>query len=288
MAMPGESQPSKKMLMVAISGVGSFAVMILILFILFYLDDSIQFTEELANKTNFAVLGFLPLIHNSSLLNLNQLWEYDNGEPENKFFKNQLRSVRFETDEVLGNCQMLTVTSLGHGEGKTFLSMSLASAYIMVNKKVLLIDGNFGDPAITRLTKTNDYIEDYLTDKSSMPRPSYDNDVTILGNKGMDTSLFEISNEKDIRQKIENLKYNFDIIIIEASPLNSLNLAKEWVSVSEKVVAVFEANKTITKLEQQFLAYLKSQNDKFLGWVFNKARNMDTAAKKGKGLFRKN
>ena len=288
MAMPGEAQPSKKMLVVGLSGVGSFAVMVLILFVLFYLDDSIQFAEELANKTNFAVLGLLPLINNSSLLNLNQLWEYDNGDPENKFFKNQLRSVRFETDDVLKGSQMLTVTSLSQEEGKTFLSMSLASAYIMVNKKVLLIDGNFNDPAITRLTKTNDYIEDYLTDKASTPRPSYDNDITVLGNKGMDTSLFEISNEKNVREKMENLKYNFDIIIIEASSLNTLNQAKEWINVSEKVIAVFESNKSLAKSDQQFLAYLKSQNDKFIGWIFNKVRNMENNPAGKKRWFRKN
>ncbi len=287
-ALPGEAQPSKKMVMVALSGIGSFALCILILFILFYLDDSIQFVEELANKTNMPVLGFLPFMNNSSIVNLNQLWAYDNGEPENKFFKNHLRSIRFETDDVLEGGKMLTVTSLSQDEGKTFLSMSLASAYIMVNKKVLLIDGNFNDPSITRLSGTNDYIEDYLTDKAYIPRPSYENDITVLGNKGMDTSLFEISNEQNIRQKIEDLKYNFDIIIIEASSLNSLNQAKEWVSVSEKVIAVFEANKTISKSEKQFLAYLKSHNNKFIGWIFNKTAMPGSLPRKKKGWFRKN
>ena len=288
MAMPGSPQPSKKMLLVAVSGVGSFVLCLLVLFILFYLDNSIQIAEELANKTNIPVLGFLPIINDAPLLSLNQLWELGNLDPRTKEFKNQLRSVRFEIEQEMAGAKLLVVTSLNSLEGKTFLAMSLASAYIMVNKKVLLIDGNFNDSAITQLAKPASYIEDVFNNRAYVPRPGYSNDVTILGNRGMDISLFEISTEESVKQKLEEIKEIFDVIIVESSSLNTLNQSKEWISVADKVISVFEANKTITPEEKLFIAYLKSLNQKFLGWVLNKSTNEFGGTRNNKRFFRKN
>ncbi len=285
MAMPGNAQPSKKMLLVAISGVGSFVFYLLMLFILFYLDNSIQVVEELANKTNFPVLGFLPVVYNTSLLSLNRLWEAGK-DGDHSDFKNQLRSARFEIDEVMDDGHVLVVSSLVKEEGKSFTAMSLASAYIMVNKTVLLIDGNFNNPGITELTKPTDFIEDYLTGRSYLPRPAYNNDITILGNRGMDTSPFEISNEINVRSKIRDLRESFDIIIIEAPALQTLNQAKEWISVSDKVITVFESGRSLSLADQQQLIYLRTIPEKFLGWILNRSSNEFSSKKKKKNKSR--
>jgi uncharacterized protein involved in exopolysaccharide biosynthesis/Mrp family chromosome partitioning ATPase len=287
MAMPNPPQPSKKMLLVAISGIGSLFITILVLFVLFYLDSSIQFAQELANKTNFAVLGVLPLISNTDLLDLNKLWEYDALDTENRDFKNQLRSIRFETDELMHGSHTVTITSLCDNSGKSFLAMSLANAFVMVNKHVLLIDGNFINPSVTRLSKTTKFIEDYLTDKSYAPHPDYENEVTVLGNRGMDISLLEIGNEIVIRKKIEELKELYDIIIIESGGLNTLNQAKEWIALSDKVICVYESGKSIRTSEKPYLEYLRSLNEKYLGWVLNKVRYQPEDVARKSGLFRK-
>ena len=47
MAMPGPAQPSKKLLLVALAGIISFVFCLAALFVIFYLDDSIQNATEL-------------------------------------------------------------------------------------------------------------------------------------------------------------------------------------------------------------------------------------------------
>lgn len=288
-AMPGTKQPSKKMLLVAVAGIGSFVICLLVLFVLFYLDNSIQYVTELANKTNLRVLGTLPFIQHSSLLNLNQLWSPDNNSLTDKIFRDQLRSVRYETELCMEGNHLLTVTSLSDAEGKTFLAMCLASAYTMVNKKVLLIDGNFTDNRITQLTKPKYYIEDFLNNKTNIPYPTEYSDITIIGNKGLDISLFEINTEQVIIQKLQQLKDAFDVIIVEASSLNTMNKAKEWITVSDKVTAPFEANKTIKGSEKPLVTYLQKLNGKFIGWVMNKQSDKSQAETTKKSfLSRKN
>ncbi len=272
-AQPGLPLPSKKLLLMALSGIVSFILCIITLFVIFYFDESIQVAFELANKTQLPVLGYIPVLPNAPLLHLNQFWENGNLNDERKEFKNLLRSVRFETEMQMEGFKTLAVTSLRDGEGKSFLAMALATAYVMVNKRVLLIDGNFNKPTITKMAHPNLYLEDVLTARSLMPRPGYSNDVTILGNHGADTSLFEVNNEENIRRKFEDLKELFDVVIIESTSLDTLNQAKEWFIIADRTLGVFEPNKSLTFKEKQYIEYLKSQPGKFMGWILNKTDN---------------
>ena len=103
-----------------------------------------------------------------------------------------------------------------------------------------------------------------------MPRTGYENDITVMGNRGTDTSLFEIAIEQDIRQKMDALCTVFDIIIIESSSLDTLNLSKEWLSVANKVIAVYESGKTISTTDKSQIEYLRELKDKYVGWVINR------------------
>jgi len=275
-AMPGIISPSKKMLLVILSGIISFIACVIIFFILYFIDDTIKTPEELANKTGVPVLGYLNLL-STSTIDLRQVWSDPNPNQETYQFRNLLQSVRFEVDTELGPNKVLLVNSLANGEGKTFLATNLAYAYSLVNKKVLLIDGNFHHPGITRSVKSKLYIEDYF--KGTLPDFNEYNlsKITVFSNKGGDGSLLEVNNEKTIREKFEKLKSVFDIIIIEASSLNTLNKSKEWNKFTDKILTIFEAGKRLRDHEMKHINYLKSLNGKFMGWVLNVVNKLDAA-----------
>ncbi|WP_179414211.1 exopolysaccharide transport family protein [Mucilaginibacter sp. E4BP6] len=275
-AMPGIISPSKKMLLVILSGLISFVACIIIFFILYFIDDTIKTPEELANKTGVPVLGYLNLL-STSTIDLRQVWNDPNPNQETYQFRNLLQSVRFEVDTELGPNKVLLINSLSNGEGKTFLATNLAYAYSMVNKKVLLIDGNFHHPGITHSVKSKSYIEDYF--KGTIPDFNEYNlsKITVMSNKGGDGSLLEVNNEKIIRDKFEKLKNVFDIIIIEASSLNTLNKSKEWNKFTDKILTIFEAGNRLRDHEMKHIDYLKSLNGKFMGWVLNVVNKLDAA-----------
>ena len=299
-ALPGNKMPSKKIVSVALSGVVSLVVYLLILFILFYLDDAIRDPKDLAAKTDTRVLGALPVIK-SSFMDLQKLWNVDQigpiggdvkkminpgnslgiqkiplkttPSPANTEFKKVIRSTRFEINMAMSGARNLVVTSLVQEEGKTLVSLSLVSAFQMMNKKVLLIDGNFLNPGITIMTQPKYFIEDYLTGRTSLEELNDDGNISVLGNKGRDVSLFEINSESEIEQKLLELKDMFDIILIEASALNTLNQSKEWIVVADRVLCVFEANATMTEEMKDQILYLKDMDSKFIGWIMNKVTN---------------
>ncbi len=301
-ALPGAKGSSKKLVLVIMSGAVSAILYLFILFILYYLDNSIKIPNDLDVKTNTPVLGYLTVVK-SSFLDIQKLWNIDPMNNEfkklirstkidlqkitrkksinlsNIAFKKLLRSTRFEINMAMMGSRNLVITSLMRGEGKTLLSLSLVSAYQMMNKKVLLIDGNFLNPGITAITHPKYYIEDYLTGNTSLNDLMDAGNITVLGNKGNDISLFEINNPYEVEQKLLELKDIFDFIIIEASALNTLNQSKEWIVVGDRVLCMFEANTSITFEKKGQIEYLKSLEGKFIGWVLNKVDENDNYKK---------
>jgi Mrp family chromosome partitioning ATPase len=265
-----------------VGGLASFVFCVLILFILFYLDESMSSPQELADKTGIRVLGYVPLLLDLSVLDFDQFWSNKSISDSATEYKNQLRSARFEIDNIIHSPKLLNITSLKESEGKTLFAICLASAYLMISKKVLLIDGNFAHSSITEYLKPEYYLEDYLQGVTEMPAPTYHNDFVVMGNRGNDISLFEITDEATIRQKIEALKQEFDVIFIESSSLDTLNKSKEWNTVTDHVLSVYEADLAMSPADKLNLGYLRSLNDQFIGWILNRVTVPPVTAKKRK------
>ena len=178
------------------------------------------------------------------------------------------------------------VTSLKAGEGKTITVLSLAYAYAATNKKVLVIDGNFADPTITNTFPVKYFLEDYLNDQLVLDSIDEEGNVCIMGTRGGDVSLLELSNESNIQKKLADLDSRFDIVIVEMASLDSLNRSKEWIIFSKDLIAVYEAGQTLTVVTRGQLNYLKSLDTKFIGWVLNKTGSRKVESRKRK-WFRK-
>ncbi len=268
---PGEAgvaQPSKKMLLVIISGVVTLAFCILSLFVLFFFDSSIRTPQELANASKIPVLGHICLL-NSKIIDLREIWSNTPTTGEARHFRNLMQSLRFETDNELAGKKVLLINSISKAAGKTFVAINLAYAYSFINKKVLIIDGNINNNGITGFTNTKYYIEDFLNGGLDNDFFETNSKIKVLGNKGGNFSLLEISGEKNIAEKFEKLKEVFDIIIIESPSLGNLNKSKEWILFADKVVTIFESSKSINEKYRPNVAYLKSLDGKFIGWILN-------------------
>ena len=269
LAVPEKAQPSKKMLLVILSGIISFVFCVAILFIIFFLDNSIKQPKELANRTEMPVLGHLNLI-NAATLDLKHLWSNANESSQMLKFKDLLRSIRFEVDQELAGGKVLVINSIRKQEGKTLFALSLSYAYTMINKRVLLIDGNFINPGISKAINSQTFINDYLNGKIKNFGKDTDSLISVLGNPGGDISLLEITSQEIIRERLNKLKVEFDVIIIEASSLDTLNKSKEWVLFADKVLTIFEANQNITAAKKQYVEYLNALDGRFIGWILNK------------------
>lgn len=266
--MPGVAQPSKKMLLVLLSGIISLVFCLVIFFVLYLFDRSIISQQALADSTGLPVIGVIDDINMSSI-DLKLLWS-DNDLPAiSANLKNQLRSLRFDLENEL-NGKILLINSLVPNEGKTFLSMSLAFAWTMTGKKVLVIDGNFKNPKISEMVNSSFYLEDFLQNKIDITSVSTDN-LSIMKNRGGDISLMELATEGRILEKLHTLRAIYDVVIIETAALEVINQSREWILFSDKMLTVFEYGKSLSGSSKSSVDYLKSTN-KSLGFVLNRFR----------------
>ncbi len=269
--LPGSPEPSKTMLFVGLSAAASLFICIVVLLILFLMDNTINTGTQLELATKTPVLGGIYMIPETDKA-IKSILDENEANPDYVHHKGLLRSIRFELarDLALDNSKILGITSLNAGAGKTFVASNLAYSFAMIGKKVLLIGGEQpGLNAVDNKKKLNgrQKFETFL-----IKREIQDEDlITRLTKIDANKSLLEIQGESKLRAAFEMLSDQFDIVIIDISSLTDLNVAKEWLSFTDKNIAVFEAGKSIDEADMESVNYLKSQPG-FMGWVLNKMK----------------
>ncbi|TDE10240.1 lipopolysaccharide biosynthesis protein [Dyadobacter psychrotolerans] len=279
-ALPGNIQPSKKMVLLILSGVISFAFCLFVFFILYFFDKSVNYPLQLANETDLPVIGHLNYL--SDGIDLEKIKNEGGSKKSHTIFRNLVRSIRYELDSETPGSKIIVLTGLEEGQDKTLLTIGLAWAFSKINKRVLVIDGNFSYSNITSLNPTGAFVEDLFHDKNLALANVGADGIGILGNRGGDTSLNEIADVYHIKQVLDYLRTKFDVILVEADSMEAMNKAKEWISFADIVVSVFEAGKSIKADDKSKIDYFKSLGSKFPGWVLTGAREVSVKAAKTK------
>lgn len=268
--LPGNAQPSKAMLFVVMAGAASFMVCFVGLVVLFLLDRSIYSPAQLEKATGSLVVGSLNYIKAENK-EPRAIWNDENSDKDYTAFKDLLRSLRFELDKELtdSNTQILGITSLGYGAGKSFLASTLIYSFAMTGKKVLLISGEQEDTdkPISQKLIPSEFFETFLVKKEIQTEDL----ITVFNNKGHNSSLLETQSAQNLKIGFDVLRKEFDIIVIDVNSLIEINKAKEWLSFTDRSIAVFEYGEAIGDEDKASVAYIKNHPG-FMGWVLNKVK----------------
>jgi len=267
LGLPGNPKPTKKGLYIAGAGMGSFALCLGFIFLLVMVDTSIKDVKRLEIATSALVIGSINEIAGKERIARN-LWEDKSGNKQYADYKEQIRSLRFEIfDQMIKDgSKILGITSLSPGAGKTFISHSLAYAFALTGKKVLLI----ADEQTQPVSGEKGLIATVSFQSFLMKKEFHTEDlITVMNKSNERNSLLEIQNVMNLKDGFEVLKKEFDYIIIDVNCLREVNLSKEWLLFTEKNLAVFEYGARIEEEDHSLVRYIKDQKG-FMGWVFNK------------------
>lgn len=267
LGLPGNAEPSKKIIYLAGSGFGSFSLCLAFVMLVFFLDNRIISARQLANATNSNTVGVLNKIEGNER-SVREIWNDKTDNLNYKLYRDMLRSLRFEVDNLMipDESKILGITSLSSGEGKTFVAYSLAYGFAMTGKKILLIADDA--PVVKSDSKAlavNHSFQTFLIKKEIQTEDL----ITIMNKNTSDNSLLEMQNIKSLRAGFEVLLDQFDLIIIDVNSLRDINIAKEWLLFTQKNIAVFEYGKELSDNDKELVDYIK-KTPGFLGWVLNK------------------
>lgn len=265
--LPGNPEPSKRMIYLAGAGFGSFALSMGFLLVLFALDNSINNLRQLERATKSKTIGALNKI-NGAERHIRDIWNDKSGNENIEIFRDLLRALRFEIRSKMDadNKKILGITSLVSGEGKTFIAYGLAYAFAMTGKKILLITDVLPvvKPGSKELANSQDF-EVFLVKKEIRTEDL----ITILNKSMVQSSLLETQSVKNLQTGFEVLKKEFDMIIIDINSLHNMNIAKEWLLFTEMNIAVFASGRTLDENDLALVNYIKNKPD-FIGWIMNK------------------
>jgi Mrp family chromosome partitioning ATPase len=292
--------PTKQWLIIGLSAFTSLAICAFLLVLIEVLDLSVRTPEKFSWTVGLPLLGMLNRV-DTKTFNVAHYFNHQSTDEKVEMFKSLLRKLRFEIESL--NAQIVLFTSPKKREGKTFVTLCVAYALSLVDKRVLIIDTNFKNNSLSKILNPKN--EKYQTLDSKKARylltsgkingpedqeskserfeegiydlitPTAFNNVFVVTNSGGSDSPAEIFSGKNFKRLIRAYADSFDYIFLEGASINEYSDTKELIEHVDKVVAVFGASNNIKSIDKRSITFLKSIKEKFGGAVLNMVDEKD-------------
>lgn len=271
-----EPEPTKRLLIVAISFMSGLLLSSLVYILIAYFDQKIRTPTQFQRMTNLPLIGvinFIDLKASSLKEHIIQIERSKTSRTNN--FREFLRKMRYEIES--SGKRTIMFTSTEPNQGKTTLLQSLAFSLSLSKKRVLLIDTNFCNNDLSVLNAAKPTLELFSFDKvesdqnalKNLISPTGVENVDIIGCKGGDYTPNEILPKDHILNHLDYFLTMYDYILIEGAPLNGFTDAKELSQFVDGIVAIFSANAEIKSADKESIKYFRTIPEKFLGSVLN-------------------
>ncbi|HYC84992.1 MAG TPA: hypothetical protein VEB86_07210, partial [Chryseosolibacter sp.] len=295
---PAFPETSKRIIIIGLAGVTSFALCFFVIVVLELIDGSVRTPEKFKRVIGLPLAGCLNRIDNRNF-NIRSYFNQQSGNEEMEMFKSNLRKLRHEIESL--NAKVILFTSPKKRDGKTFFMFCLSYVLSLVNKRVLIIDTNFKNNSLSQILGRNQSDlkvldsrkhrmlasanghsrpeadqQEYEENTYDLINPTKYKNIYIVGNAGSGSeSPAEILSGRDFGNLISALADSFDYILLEGAALNDYSDTKELVRYADKVISVFSADSPIKQLDRESIYYLKSLGKKFGGAILNRVETKD-------------
>ena len=276
-----EPEPSKKFLIVGMAGGAVFALSVLVIIFLTYLDTSIKtpfIFSRIVNLKLLSMVNFMNLKNKalSDVVANTTATEDADEKNRNNVFRESLRKLRYEIEH--SGKKVFLFTSTRKGQGKTTLIQALSYSFSLSKKKVLIIDTNFcnndltvqlaGTPVLEQIVvpEINDQI---IQNVKNAAVDVHGGAVYVIGCGGGDYTPSEILPSKHLLMHLQKLTEVYDFVFLEGPPLNDFSDSKELSEYVDGVVAIFSAKHIIKQIDKESISFFKNLNGKFCGSVLN-------------------
>lgn len=262
----------KKAIAIALSTV--LGLLFGLLFALFYeyFSKKITVPSEVEELTQFPYLGTIPYVKNKKLYN-----DLFVAKEPNSIASQMMWSLRDRVDGFRGEkkSQVIAVTSMVKGEGKTTLAANLAICLGMGDKKTIVLSLDLRLPEIHSKFGIDNSVglSDVLFGSKKVSEVVYQsnefNNLYVIPSGPKISNPMQIINSNYIDKMIEELRAYYDYIVVDLPPAG---VAAESVFLMKKADLVISVLKSKYS-EKSFINYMEniaSKNSiKNLGYVLN-------------------
>lgn len=281
-------KPNKKMNVVAAGGLG-LVLGIALIFGLEFIDHTFKKPEEVERTLGINVIGTIPAFEGGKR---GKKKAKDEKELEEQYLKNLIvhnnpkaaaaeafRELRTNLyySSVDREVKTIVVTSPTLGDGKTVTAVNLATALARSGKKVLVIDADLRKPKVHHYfgIKNKEGLTNLLTDtkediKVKTTAKSDISNLHIITSGPVPPNPAEMLSSNKIKNLLEKMKVEYDIIIIDTPPVGQVTDAAIVAGIADGAMLVLASSQTRIEIAKRAVKSLESVNAKFVGAVLTK------------------
>ena len=221
----GAPSKPKKMNIIICSVAASFMLGVLLVFLLRMMHNGVRSVTEIERETNTSVLAKVPQNPDTGLnLKFRKTRkthvQTDPDDPLSESIRSILTAIDFSFN-MNKEHQVIMVSGITPGVGKSFISTNLAATFAMVGKKTLYIDADMRK-ATCRFTNVG--LADVLMGKVAFENAKITStnlpNLDLLESGKFTMSAFELLRGDMLKKLIDEIRPQYDAIIIDTPPTN--------------------------------------------------------------------
>jgi capsular exopolysaccharide synthesis family protein len=173
--------------------------------------------------------------------------------------------------------RMVVFAAIEHGNGCTHTAVSVAEALAASGgRSVCLVEANFRSPAKSGIFRTNNEhhgLSDALSRDGQIrtyTKSTRNNMLWVMSAGSLATDSANLLSSERLKARCEQLREEFDIVIVDAPPLAHYADAIALGRLADGVVVVIEAESTRKESALAAVENLRSADVKIIGAVLNK------------------
>lgn len=254
--VPDKPVYPRRLLLLAVAGMFSFVVALIVALFLEKLNNSFRSARHLENSVGFPCIGLIPVLDKKSR---GELAQYILDKPSSTLAESvrALRMVinlRAKDSEKGTKPQVITMTSSMPGEGKSSLSCWFARLAAKSGERVILIDADLRRPSIHKLFDRENTVSlvDCLTGKAEWKETLVE-DATglhVIFAQSVPNTALDLIGSPAMQDLITDLRNHYDLIVIDSPACLAVSDARVLASYSDLTLYNVAWNETGEDLVQ--------------------------------------
>ena len=279
----------------AVGAAAGFMLIVLIIFLIDFFDNTVKDADVLANKYKKAIIGEIPQFGDSKKKKTDEDTHIKLTDEATPFYiVESYKSIRTNITFSLSTFEkkIFAISSPNPNEGKSTTSVNIAIAMAQGGNKVLLIDADMRKSVLHKIFELKNkkglstaVSKMHPVDKCIQKNVMENLDVLTAGPIPPNPS--ELLASDAMEQIINELNEKYDVILFDTPPVNVVTDAMELAKMISGIVLVVRYGKTTDEDVDDVIKRTELANMNLLGFILNgiKAGHSRYYAKYNKGKY---
>ncbi len=240
-------------------------------FFLDYMDNTVKTAEDAEQRLGFPVLGMVPMIKKEDESDIETIVSKEPGSVISEAYKAIRTAVLLSSPD--GSPEIILISSMNQGVGKTVTALNLAIAISQSEKKVLLVDADMRRARIHRIFNMDNSrgLSTYLSGQSEIVTfPSGIQDYLDIAPAGpTPPNPSELLSSARLGEFVRSVKQHYDFVIMDSPPLLNVSDAHLISKVVEETILVARSGVSTYESVARAHQMLANIHSPVLGMIVN-------------------